>query len=174
MTTATTLLKRPKAINYILTAWLVAGTMDITAASIQYYNKTGKTPLIVLRYIASAVFGKGAMAGGTKMEIAGLLFHYLVALIWTILFFILCSPLRLYRMNKVIVGLLYGLFVWMVMNLAVVPIAFSKPYQFDFNKASISCLILMFCIGLPISWIIGRYYTITDYTDSTESNFRNP
>src|SRR5689334_12909966 len=158
MTTTTTLQKKPKAINYILVAWLVAGTMDITAASIQFHNKTGKTPLIVLRYIASAVFGKKAMTGGTGMEIAGLLFHYLVALIWTILFFMISSPLRLYRMNNIIVGLLYGIFVWLVMNLAVVPVAFSKPYQFDINKAAVSCLILMFCIGLPISLIIGKYY----------------
>jgi len=158
MTTTKTLQTRPKAVTYILLAWIVAGTMDITAASIQYYTKTGKTPLIVLRYISSAVFGKEAMNGGTKMEIIGLLLHYLVALIWTLCFFIISPAFKLYKLNKVIVGLIYGIIVWTIMNVAVVPIAFSRPYHFDINKAWIACLILMVCIGLPISLIIGTYY----------------
>jgi uncharacterized membrane protein YagU involved in acid resistance len=99
------------------------------------------------------------MTGGTRMEITGLLFHYLVALIWTLFFFIICPILKLYRTNKIITGLVYGIFVWTVMNIAVVPIAFSKPYHFDINKAWIACLILMVCIGLPVSLIIGSYFS---------------
>src|SRR5688500_17155151 len=63
----------------ILFSGLLVGSLDITAALVQFYIKTGKDPLIVLKYIASAVFGKDAYAGGNKMAIYGLLFHFIIA-----------------------------------------------------------------------------------------------
>ena len=62
--------KRP--IPNILLAWLVAGTMDITAASIQYYSKTGKGPAGIFRYISKALIGESATKGGFAIEALGL------------------------------------------------------------------------------------------------------
>jgi hypothetical protein len=45
---------------------LLVGTLDITAALVQFYIKTGKDPLIVPKYIASAVFGKMPMQWAIK------------------------------------------------------------------------------------------------------------
>ena len=141
----------------ILLAWLTAGTLDITAACTQYYIKTGKGPGGVLRYVASAVFGKEAFAGGTTMSAWGLLFHYMIALLFTLFFFWIYPLLNLGKWNKVITGLLYGIFVWLVMNLVVVRIAMgARPIVL--KNAAIAMGILMVCIGLPISLIIGRYY----------------
>ena len=64
------------------------GSLDISAALIHFYIKAGKDPLIVLKYIVSAVVGKdAAYSGGITMAASGLLLHFLVAFIWTILFF---------------------------------------------------------------------------------------
>ena len=41
-------------------AGFIAGTLDITAACIQTYIKVGKGSDAVLKYLASAVFGKDA------------------------------------------------------------------------------------------------------------------
>lgn len=50
--------------NLILRSGLLVGTLDITAASVQYYARTGKSPLNVLRFVASGVFGQAALSGG--------------------------------------------------------------------------------------------------------------
>ena len=45
-------------------AGLLVGTLDITAACLQFYIKTGKGPEPVFRYIASGILGKDAFTGG--------------------------------------------------------------------------------------------------------------
>ena len=61
-----------------LKAGLIAGLLDISAAFIQYYSRTGRNPLAVLKFIASGVFGKAALTGGTEMILLGLVFHYII------------------------------------------------------------------------------------------------
>jgi hypothetical protein len=132
--------------------------MDITAASIQYYTRTGKGPGAVLRFVASGALGRSALKGGTGTEIAGLGFHYLVALIFTLFFFFIFPLISIARKNLVITGLIYGMMVWAVMNLLVLPMSAAPPIPFVLKKAAIAMAILMVCIGLPISLILGNYY----------------
>ena len=59
----------------IIKAGLLVGTLDILAAFLNYYITTGnKDVFTVLRYIASAVFGRAAFAGGVNSVVAGLFF----------------------------------------------------------------------------------------------------
>lgn len=145
------------ALKTILLAWLVAGTMDITAAVIQTYIMGGQ-PVRMLRYIASGAFGTDATNGGTPMAIAGLLFHYLNALLFTLFFFFLYPRVSILRKNAIAVGICYGIFVWAVMNLVVVPTSHIGRYPSKVGLALIAMLILIVCIGLPISIIVHRYY----------------
>lgn len=145
----------------ILTAGLVAGTLDIAAALLQYYTKTGKDPANVLRYIASAVFGPKAFSSGIPMAARGLLFHYCIAFLFTISFYGIYSRLGIARkkiMVTVLTGLVYGLFVWAVMNLLVVPLSAAQTGPFVLKKAIVAMLILLFCTGLPLALIARKYY----------------
>lgn len=138
---------------------LIAGSLDITAACMQFYIRTGKGPGNVLRYVASGVFGRKAFTGGVPMACWGLFFHYLIAFGFTIFFFWIYPVTRLVSKSTIITGLFYGAFAWAVMNLLVVPISNIKPLPvFDISRAFTAMLILMFCIGLPISILISRYY----------------
>src|SRR5438045_4200791 len=74
-------------LRYILLAWLTAGTLDITAASIQFYLKTDKGPELILRYISRALIGKEASATGQGPVALGLILHYLNALLFTLFFY---------------------------------------------------------------------------------------
>jgi hypothetical protein len=56
-------------------------------------------------------------------------------------------------------GFIYGVFVWIVMNLAVLPLVFQVPVAIDPKKAGIAMAILIVCIGMPISILINRYYS---------------
>ena len=143
----------------ILKAGLLAGSLDITCALVQYYLKTGKDPSNVLRFVASGAFGKEAFTGGTTMAVAGLLFHYVIAFSWTIIFFFLYPKIALMRKNIIVTAFLYGAFVWLVMNRVVLPLSAAPPQPFIINQAIIAMLILVFAIGLPLSLFAKRSYS---------------
>ena len=145
-------------LSVILIAGLVAGTIDISIALIQFYIKTGKDPAIVLKYIASAVFGKNAFAGGTAMAIYGLAFHYMIAFGWTILFFFLYPKISLLSINNILTAVLYGIFIWAMMERVIVPLTKASQQPFDISKAISSILILSVAIGFPLSIFAKRYY----------------
>jgi hypothetical protein len=141
-------------------AGLLVGTLDITAALVKFYSKTGKDPLIVLKYIASAVVGKeAAYSGGNKMAALGLLLHFLIAFIWTIFFFWIYPKLKFLSFNRILTGILYGIFIWAIMSYVVVPMSkASSGGAFNLKQAAIDTLILIGAIGLPLSFIAHKYY----------------
>jgi len=143
----------------ILITALIAGTLDILSAAVSTYIRHGLGPDRVLKFIASGVFGDEAFSGGTFMIIAGLFFHYLIASIWTLLFFILYPKLGIRGMNKVLVGLLYGIFVWLIMNLVVLPLSNTPELSFNIVSFLLAVTYLMLFIGVPISLMYHRYYS---------------
>jgi len=157
MTTTSPIKRREPILQAILTAGLVAGMADGLAAITNFYLTTGRGPALIFKYIASAVFGKTAFEPGSLMIVLGVIFHLLIALIFTTIFFFLYPRVALLRKNKVVVGLSYGIIVWAVMMIVVrlsrIP---NAPIHWD--KAIIQILILMFCIGLPVSLFANHYY----------------
>ena len=143
----------------IIIAWLIAGTLDITSAIVSFSINTGQNILGLFQYIASGVFGNSAFNGGVPMALAGLLFHYFFALIWTIFFFIIFPKIKLQSLNKFLVAFLYGMFVCVVMNLIVV--RFSRTPKFHASTGHIiaNMLYLIFFIGTPLSFLANRYYS---------------
>lgn len=142
--------------SLILKAGLLVGTLDILAAFINFYSKTGKNVGIVLKYIASAVFGKEAMTGGSSMIFFGLLFHYLIAFAFTIIFSLLYPKLWQWFRSTVLIAIVYGVFIWLVMNLIVVPSSRASQIPFSWSAGTINCLILIVCIGLPLAYLFRK------------------
>ncbi len=144
----------------ILKAGLLAGTLDIASAFIKYLIEGKKNPEIILKYIASGVMGRPALKGGWDIAALGLFLHYVIAFLFTILLFWLYPRLKLVRFHPLLIGVLYGIFTWLVMNLVVVP--YSKvpraPGPFNWNQAIIAALILIVCIGIPVSFLARKYY----------------
>jgi uncharacterized membrane protein YagU involved in acid resistance len=148
----------PSAVQTIVSATLIAGSLDIIAAIISFLAKGNKEPIKIFYYIASGIFGKEmAYGSGTWMAFLGLFLHYMIAFIWSVFLFLVYPWLKPFLKNKVVIGLLYGIFVWVIMNRVVLPISNTRPSPFSIQGAIIGCLILMFCIGLPISLIVDRY-----------------
>jgi hypothetical protein len=140
----------------IIKAGFIAGTLDICAASIQYYIKTGKGPENVLKFIASGVFGKDAFSGGHLMSACGLLLHYIIAFAFTVFFFFLYPRLKFLSVNLFLTALLYGIFTWLVMNRVVLPLSNTPALPFSWLGAAIAAGILTLCIGLPLAIIAGK------------------
>ncbi|MBM3415220.1 MAG: hypothetical protein FJY20_01985 [Bacteroidetes bacterium] len=151
-------MRQPSILRPVITAGLTAGTLDIVGASLQYYIKTGKGPGNMLRFIASGVFGTKAFSGGAEMAGLGLLFHYIITFLFTIFFFWLYPRTGILQKNAILTGLLYGRFIWAVMNLVVFPLSSAPVIPFVLKKAVIAMLIFMCCAGLPIALIADKYY----------------
>ena len=146
----------------IFLAGLIAGTLDILAAVFFYaiiFQKT--TAIKILQSIASAVFKKEAYDGRSEMAWLGLGLHFLIALIFSWFYFTIYPYLTFLKKNVLLSGFVYGIFVWLVMNLIVLPIVFPvlPAKHLDFPLI-LSILILIFCIGLPIAFITRKYYSL--------------
>lgn len=146
--------KRPVAL--VFGSALLVGTLDILAACILYYLKTGTAPVPVFKFIASGVFGAKAFSAGDSMIVYGLLFHYSIAVSFTIFFFLISTLFPTLLKAKVTTGTGYGIAVWIVMNLIVVPISNTPKGEFDWIDACIGMLILVVCVGLPLSFIAAK------------------
>lgn len=145
----------------IFLSGLIAGTLDILAALIIYDLILQKTTSIkILQSIASGIFKKEAYSGGSQMALYGLLLHYFIALTFAWFYFTIYPYFKLLKKNALLSGILYGIFVWMVMNLLVLPAVFTAlpEKHLDFPLI-LSILILIFCIGIPIAFITRKHYS---------------
>jgi hypothetical protein len=145
----------------LLGTGLVAGSMDATAASLQYYLRTGKSPGGVWRYVAGALMGPSASTGGGGTIAIGLLMHYGIAFGWTLLFFLAASRISALRVNPFILGPLYGIFVWAMMTRVLVPLTYiGAPKSFDVTQSVIAAAIIVVCIGMPIALGARRLWQV--------------
>ena len=154
-------------VNAILAAWLIAGTLDVTTAIIVYSLIMQKvTAMQILQGIASGVYGKDSYSGGMTTAMAGLAFHYFIALTFAIFYFFMYPKITLLKKNWIISGLFYGLFVWLIMNLGVIRVVFPNPRPITWDSFLIGAGILMVMIGLPISFSTSKYYSAKNKTES--------
>jgi hypothetical protein len=147
-----------KKIKTILAAGLLVGGLDILSAFTDYYIATGRNPARVLKFIASGIFGKKALADGTSMIAAGLLFHFIIAFSFTIFFFWIYPKINVLSKNRIMTGIVYGIFIWTVMNLLVLPLSNVPPIPFKSSRIIKAMLILIVMIGLPLSFIAYNYF----------------
>lgn len=150
-----------------LIAGLVAGTLDIFAACIQAYLKTGTTPSQVLKYVASGAVDPKTFSNDTMLAAVGLLVHFIIAISFTFLFFFLAK--RISSLVKypfpigILVGILYGVFVWGTMRFIILPYISRlnpKPIvgQEAIKNAAIAAAIIVVCVGIPVVLLARRYF----------------
>lgn len=152
------------SLKIILLSGFIAGSLDILAAFIDHYINTNKGPEGVLKFIASGVFGSKGFTNNSTMIWFGLLFHFIIALAFTTLFFILYPRVKLLRVNVLLLAMIIGVFIWLVMNLLILPLSNTPKFPFKTESAVKSALILIFMIGLPLSITFKRIFKNTSAT----------
>ena len=143
--------------NTIIITGLLAGTLDAVAALLVYQVK----PMNMFRFIASGVFGPKALTGGLSMALWGVLFHYIIAFSWTFLFFFLHPRISGISPGKYVNGVVYGVLIWLVMNLIVLPMSRVGQAPLALKPSIIGAVILIFAVGLPVSLFVHRHYSRT-------------
>lgn len=160
MTTQPITSRKQSLLSAILITGIIAGIADGLAAIINFYISTGRGPAPIFKSIAGGLFGMEAFTGGTSMIIWGVFLHLSIAMLFTAFFFLIFPGLRLAGKNKFLVAIVYGLFVWLVMNQLVLPASRLPHITFKWDKAITGALILIVCIGLPVSLLANRYYRL--------------
>jgi hypothetical protein len=141
----------------ILLSWLLVGTLDILCAIVSFLIKGGTDPSLIFIYISSAIFGPQAKEmNSTSMVILGLCLHYLIAFIWTVIFFFLYRRIPLMRNSRVLTGIVYGYFVQVIMSQVVVKASNAATGPFNIKSFLVSGAILVAAIGIPLSFIASR------------------
>ncbi|HEY6901040.1 MAG TPA: hypothetical protein VI233_10370 [Puia sp.] len=144
-------------IQALLLTALLAGSLDALSAIIQFTASGNREPARIFRYISSALFGKPALTGGTPMVITGVLLHYGIAFLWTLVFFLLYPHIPILSRQPALSGIAYGILVWLIMNFAVVPLSRIGRFPSRLQPALIGCGIIIIAIGLPISLLARRW-----------------
>jgi uncharacterized membrane protein YagU involved in acid resistance len=148
-----------RAARAILTGGLIAGAIDITYACVFSYLRRGVPPGRILQSVASGALGQAAFDGGATTAALGLLFHFLIALIWAAVYYALSRRLRVLARVPYVCGVVYGVVIFAVMNYAVIPLSAAPfgappPSSPAFN---FGILFHMLGIGLPIALATRRY-----------------
>ena len=136
---------------------LIAGTLDICAACLTAWLRAGVGPIGLLQFVASGALGPAAFQGGVKAALIGLALHYLIATIWTVVFYLASRKWLFLIERPVQFGLLYGIAVYLIMTFVVVPLSRVTPRPATLTGRTIGILTIMFCIGLPIALIVRRF-----------------
>jgi hypothetical protein len=148
-----------KLANAIVISGLVVGTADILCAFVQTLI-AGRSIISMLQFIASGVFGRTCISGTVDFyAAAGLLFHYIIATSWTALFFVLYPVVSRYIKSNVLIGILYGAFVWLMMNKVVLPLSQTPTLKPTLTSALIGMSIIITAIGLPLAFFANRLYS---------------
>jgi hypothetical protein len=147
-------MKNSGAFRAILITGLIVGAMDITSAIVITLLRGG-TIVRLMQFIASGLLGKSAFQGGLATAALGLTLHFVIAFGLVTVFYFTSRKLAFLREWPVLSGIAYGLIVFAVMNLIVLPLSAATP-RHSLSGDLIQIAIHMFIIGLPTSLLLHR------------------
>ncbi|HTV82952.1 MAG TPA: hypothetical protein VME18_09910 [Acidobacteriaceae bacterium] len=143
---------RAHAIGVVLRIGLIAGTLDISE-NLVFNAFRHITPAMVFQYIASGLTGPWAFHAGSASILLGVAIHYVIAMAWTLIFYLASRRLTLLVRRPVMCGLAYGALVYLIMNLVVLPLARvpRAPVAMTLASRISGVLALLVCVGLTVA-----------------------
>ena len=141
----------------IFWAGLIAGTLDLTGACVVAWLRTGATPVRIFQTVASGLYGPASFTGGAKTAVMGVVLHFIIATTWAAVYYLASRRLSFLIDQTIIAGVLYGVLVWLFMNFVVLPMSAVIKRPVPLSARIIGMLIIVFCIGLPIAFIVRRF-----------------
>ncbi|MGH6781022.1 MAG: hypothetical protein ACREB5_02810 [Sphingomonadaceae bacterium] len=140
----------------ILVATGIAGTLDIIAACI-FAGIKGVGPMGVLQFVASGPFGDAAGRNPTFAPV-GLGVHYAIMACMVATYMFAATRIPLLTRQPIAMGAVYGIGLWMVMNLVVLPLRWPDRYP---PTTAYGIITQLFChtvlVGIPIALIVARH-----------------
>jgi hypothetical protein len=130
---------RGSFVGALLPVWLVTAAWDAVCATALSVFAYGGTAASVWQGVAATLLGPTALGGGAATVAVGLGLHTAVALTWSTVFVAtawawpaLRRTIRT-RGGALAVAAVYGPAIWLIMSLAVIPLATGRPPRFGFR-----------------------------------------
>ena len=150
-----------KFFKTVLLTGLFVGTTDIVSAFITVYIHSGKFPEKMFNYIAGGALGlPAAMNGGMPAGFLGLFFQYFIAFSFTLLFFVIFPKLKFLAFNKYLVGMLYAIFVNVIMDQVILRLTTLPRGPFSLAGEYIGWVVFGVVFGVPIVYNAYKYYEV--------------
>jgi hypothetical protein len=118
----------------LIRSGLFVGLSDgLFASATGVLLKPYATPFRVFRGVASVLFGREALNGGTPMALAGMAMHLFTACFWSLVFILKLRASRAVReaimttSGAVIVACIFGPAIWLFMSLVFIPMMVHRP-----------------------------------------------
>jgi hypothetical protein len=135
----------------IVVGGLIAGGLDLICAYVSYGPG-------VPRVIAAGLLGRPAIHGGAGAYVLGIFLQFFIATMAAAVYYAASRKLHFLTEHFLVCGLFYGMSVFLVMTLIVVPLsALHARGPFALTGLIQGLLIHMICIGLPIAFSVRRF-----------------
>lgn len=134
----------------------VGGLLDAIYATLLWGVILGSNPAGVWQGVASGLLGKASFDGGNGSALLGLALHFFIAFIMALVYVRASHRLPVLIARPLLMGALYGLLLYVVMNFVVVPlsaIGFRPPNPLGVLKALPPHILL---VGPAIALITAR------------------
>jgi hypothetical protein len=141
----------------ILAGGLTAAVLDAADAVVAYKLAYGMSPLVIYQFVASGLLGKAAYTGGATSALLGLGVHLLVAFTSATVFVLASERFPGLRRGAVGWGVAFGVAVFAVMNLVVIPLSRIGPSVPSFPLVANGVLGHAFGVGMPIALAARRF-----------------
>ena len=144
-------MKDRSSVRAVLVGGSIAAALDILfAISFAAYN--GVPPARLLQTVTSGLLGNAAFSGGTHTAALGLLLHFAMSYLWAGIFVVAARRLPSLLRRPLLSGVLFGVVVFLVMRLVVLPLsAFPYPVTFKPLATVLDLLSHTFLFGVPIA-----------------------
>lgn len=135
----------------IIVGGLVAGTLDLTQASILF---GWKVPLV----IAGGLLGERAFNGGAGTYILGILLHFFIAFSVTTIYYLASRRLTFMLEHPLVCGPFFGMAVELVMSYVVLPLsALHARGPYRLYDVLLGLIVHMIVIGLPVAYSVRQF-----------------
>lgn len=137
----------------ILAGGLVSGSLDLTSAFLTFGWG-------VPRAIAAGLLGRQALQGGTGIWLFGVFLHYYIAFSAAGIYCLASWKLEFLKSHFFVCGLFYGIAVFLVMTLIVLPLSgLHAVGPYHLRQLIQGILVHMFLIGVPIAFCLRKFST---------------
>ena len=110
-------------VQAIVAGGFLAAVLDAANALVAYKLAFGMSPLAIYQFVASGMLGQAAFSGGVGTALVGVAVHLSVAFSASTVFVLASERLPSLRRDAVGWGLAFGVAVFGVMNLVVIPLS---------------------------------------------------
>ncbi len=148
-------LQHPRAFSAILYGGLAVGVLDGLAAVI-LSGLRGGSPTRVFQYIASGLIGRASFQGGWAPVLLGVSLHFLIAFIWTTIYYGVSFRIPALIRRAAIYGAIYGVVVYFAMQIIVLPLSAIRKPPLSFAAPMQGIIAHILCVGLPIALFARR------------------